>query len=212
MTATRESQTRSRGRPRRMTNADVATAALELFARHGFDETTIDDIAMALGIGRRTLFRYFPSKNDIVWGDFEWVLDRLRQLLDETDPCMPVMEAVANAAVASNKYEPDQLPELRTRMKLITTVPALQAHSMVRYAAWRQVIAEFVARRLGQQPDDLVPLTVGYAALGTSMAAFSRWVEHPEEDIDEHLSRGYELLAKGFDPGTMSRPEPANTA
>ena len=42
-------------------------------------------------------------------------------------------------------------------MTLITTVPALQAHSMLRYAAWRAVVAEFVAQRLGDEPDDLVP-------------------------------------------------------
>jgi hypothetical protein len=108
------------------------------------------------------------------------------------------MDALGRAVVASNHYEPDQLPELRIRMTLITTVPALQAHSMLRYAAWRRVIAEFVARRLGQEPDELIPLTVGYAALATSMAAFVRWVNHPGDDLEENLERGYKLLASGF--------------
>lgn len=183
-----------------MTRVQVASAALDLFARNGFDETTVDDVAAELGIGRRTLFRYFESKNDMVWGDFDLVLARLRRLLDGTPEDLPVMEAVAQAAIESNRYEPEQLPELLVRMRLITTVPTLVAHSMVRYAEWRAVIAEFVARRLGEEPDDLVPLTVGYAALGTSMAAFTRWVAHPEEDIDEHLRRGYDLLARGLSP------------
>lgn len=193
---------RGRGRPRRTTRAQVTATALELFAERGFEETTVEEIAAALGIGRRTLFRYFPSKNDIVWGDFDQVLERLRTLLADTDPALPVLEAVASAAVASNRYPPEALPELRLRMRLITGVPALQAHSMVRYAAWRAVIAEFVAERLRQQPDDLVPLTVGHAALGTSMAAFERWLAHPEEDLDEHLRRGYALLARGLMPAT----------
>jgi mycofactocin system transcriptional regulator len=190
-----------------MSHAKVAAAALDLFARNGFDETTVDDIATALKISRRTLFRYFPSKNDIVWGDFDWVLDRLRHHLEERPPSEPLMDAITHAVIASNTYPLEQLPELRIRMTLITTVPALQAHSMVRYTAWRNVIAEFVARRLDQRPDSLVPLTIGHAALGTSMAAFSRWVEHPDETLDENLRCGYTLLAGGFDLPNGRPPE-----
>jgi TetR/AcrR family transcriptional regulator, regulator of mycofactocin system len=192
---------RRRGRPRRLTQAEVGRRALDLFARRGFEQTTVDDVAAELGIGRRTLFRYFPSKNDMVWGDFEWVLNRLRQGLDEVPPDEPIMESLTRAVVASNHYEQDQLPELRIRMTLITTVPALQAHSMVRYAAWRGVVSEFVARRLGQSPHDLIPLTIGHAALGTSMAAFVRWVSHPEDDLGENLRIGYRQLARGFKTG-----------
>jgi mycofactocin system transcriptional regulator len=193
-----ESSTRQgRGRPPRTSHEEVARTALELFATHGFEATTVDDIAVAAGIGRRTVFRYFASKNDMVWGDFDWVIDRLRRQLDESAPDLPMMEALGRAVVASNHYEPEHLEELRIRMTLITTVPALQAHSMVRYAAWRAVVSEFVARRLGQRPDDLVPLTVGFTALGTSMAAFVRWVGNPDEDLEDHLRRGYALLSTG---------------
>jgi mycofactocin system transcriptional regulator len=188
----------ARGRPRSVTHAHIAGIALELFARNGFDETTVEDIAAAAGISRRTLFRYFPSKNDMVWGDFEWVLDRLRGYLAERPSGEPLMAALSAAVEASNHYEADQLPELRIRMTLITTVPALQAHSMLRYAAWRAVIAEFAAVRLGQQPDDLVPQAIAHAALGASMAAFVHWVDHPEEDLDENLRTAYRLLANGF--------------
>ena len=188
-----------RGRPPSTTASEVARTALELFARRGFEETSVDDIAQALGIGRRTLFRYFPSKNDIVWGDFDSVLDRLRVYLFEAPTSEPLMTSIARAVIASNRYDEDQLPELRIRMKLITTVPALQAHSMLRYAAWRNVISEFVAERLRQEISDLIPLTVGYAALGTSMAAFGRWVAHPSESLETSLTRAYKLLARGLD-------------
>lgn len=172
--------------------------ALDLFARDGFDETTMSDVATALGISRRTLFRYFPSKNDMVWGDFDWVLERLRGYLAETSPDEPLMTALARAVVASNHYEADQLPELRIRMTLITTVPALQAHSMLRYAAWRAVIAEFVAARLGRRADDLVAQTIAHAALGTSTAAFVRWVGNPDDDLEQNLRDAYRLLATSF--------------
>lgn len=188
----------ARGRPPSTTHAEVERAALALFARNGFDDTTMDDIADALGVGRRTLFRYFPSKNDIVWGDFALVLNRLRGLLDATPASVPIMRALAHAIVESNRYEPEQLPELRIRMTLITSVPALQAHSMLRYAAWRQVVAEFVAARRGESPDDLVPQTIGHAMLGTSMAAFVHWVEHPGDDLDANLAQAYGVLQESI--------------
>jgi TetR/AcrR family transcriptional regulator, regulator of mycofactocin system len=175
----------------------VSRTALEMFAERGFDETTVDDIAEALGVSRRTLFRYFASKNDMVWGDFDWVLERLRDCLDATGPDEPLHEALRRAIVESNRYEDEQLPELRIRMRLITGVPALQAHSTLRYAEWRAVIADFVAARLGCEPDDLIPQTVAHAALGTSMAAFLVWVDDPSSDLVENLDEAYRLLGAG---------------
>jgi mycofactocin system transcriptional regulator len=192
-------KTRGPGRPPSTTHDAVAGTALRLFAKHGFDATTVDDIAAASGISRRTIFRYYPSKNDMVWGDFDWVLDRLRNELAATDPAEPVMEALARAVIASNHYESDQLPELRIRLTLISTVPALQAHSMLRYAAWRRVVAEFIAQRLDQCPDDLLPETVGWMALGASMAAFVHWVENPGDDLKTNLQQSYRVLAARLD-------------
>ncbi|MGH2916728.1 MAG: mycofactocin system transcriptional regulator [Solirubrobacteraceae bacterium] len=188
----------ARGRPPSTTRDQLASKALELFVRNGFDETTLDEIADAVGIGRRTLFRYFSSKNDLVWGNFDGVLDRLRAALERARPSESMMDTLARAVVASNHYEGDALAELRLRITLITSVPALQAHSMVRYADWRGVVAEFVAERLGQHPDDLVPLTVGQMALAASMTAFVRWVAHPEEDLEAHLMLAYGRLARAF--------------
>jgi mycofactocin system transcriptional regulator len=176
----------------------VARTALRLFAELGFDECTVEDIADALGISRRTLFRYYPSKNDIVWGDFDWVLDRLRACLAQTRTSEPLMNALRRAVVASNTYPADALPELRIRMTLITSVPALQAHSWLRYREWREVIAEWAAQRTGTRPQDHLPQTLAFAALGTSISAFRIWVENPAEDLIATLDEGYRLLGNGF--------------
>ncbi len=186
------------GRPPGTSRGAVTRTALEMFAERGFDETTVDDIADALGVSRRTLFRYFASKNDMVWGDFDWVLARLRRCLEDTKPDEPLHEALGRAVVQSNRYEDDQLPELRIRMRLITGVPALQAHSALRYAEWREVIAEWVAARVAVEPGDLIPQTVAHAALGTSMAAFLVWVDDPSSDLVANLTQAYRLLGHGL--------------
>ncbi|HEX4010757.1 MAG TPA: mycofactocin system transcriptional regulator [Solirubrobacteraceae bacterium] len=189
----------ARGRPPSTSRDQVARTALTLFVAQGFEATTLADIAAAVGIGRRTLFRYFASKNDMVWGDFEGVLERLRARLASARRGERMMDTLGRAVVESNHYEGDALEDLRLRMTLITGVPALQAHSMVRYAEWRQVVSEFVAERLGQRSDDLVPIMVGQMALGASMAAFMRWVRHPDENLESHLRDAYRHLARGFD-------------
>jgi len=188
----------STGRPPSTSHDRIAGVALDLFAKRGFEATTVEEIAAALGVGRRTVFRYFPSKNDIVWGNFEWVMERLRAHLEESGPEVPLAEALRRAVVLSNSYPEEELSELRIRMTLITTVPALQAHSMLRYDAWRGVVAEYAAPRLGEPPEGLGPQAVSYAALGCSRAGFDRWVADPEEDLGRCLDRAFLLLGEAL--------------
>lgn len=176
----------------------MGQVALGLFRERGFEQTTVDEIAAELGIARRTLFRYFPSKNDIVWGDFDSVLHRLRAELAARAPAAPMMDTLREAVVASNTYPAELLPELRTRITLIMRVPVLQAHSMLRYEAWRAVVAQFAADRIGADVDDLAPRALGYAALAASTSAFAYWVDAPDADLLSLLDRSYRLLATGF--------------
>ncbi|MGH3531861.1 MAG: TetR family transcriptional regulator, partial [Mycobacterium sp.] len=69
------------GRRRSTTPHHITDVALGLFADRGFAEVSVDDVAQAAGIARRTVFRYYPSKNAIPWGDFDAHLQHLRKLL-----------------------------------------------------------------------------------------------------------------------------------
>lgn len=186
------------GRKRITSRAELEHVAFDLFERQGFDGTTIDDIARAAGIGRRTFFRYFPSKNDIPWGNFAEELERMRAQLRAYPAQMPLMEAIRRAVVDFNRVPADQLPWHRRRMELILRVPALQAHSTLRYASWRQVVAEFVGQRIGQPPDALAPRTIAYAALGVAVAAYEQWLETADADLVWLLDTALRDLAAGF--------------
>jgi TetR/AcrR family transcriptional regulator, regulator of mycofactocin system len=185
------------GRPPSTNREAIEAVALALFAERGFEATTVDDIAGAVGVGRRTLFRYFESKNDIAWGDFASVMTRLREELDAGAE-RPLMEALRHGVVESNRYPADQEPGLRTRMTLITGSAALQAHSALRYSEWRGVVAEWAGARLGEAPGDLRPRVIGYAALGSAMASFERWVASPGEDLLGLLDAAFVELGAGF--------------
>jgi mycofactocin system transcriptional regulator len=164
------------GRPPATTRADLEVAAFELFSLRGFEATTVEDIASAAGIGRRTFFRYFASKNDVVWGEFPGHLDGLRSGLDSMDPALAVGPALVEAIVAFNAFPEAELGRHRQRMNLIVNVADLQAHSTLQYAKWRAVVASFAAARTGQAADGLWPQLVSHTALGAALAAYDVWM------------------------------------
>lgn len=192
------SAARGRGRPRRTSARDLEVAALRLFAERGFDETTVDDIAAAAGVSRRTFFRYFDSKVAVLWQDFDNEVVALRAALDATPADVPVMDAIRRAVVRVNRSRADDLPELRVRMSLLTAVPALHASAAVHYDAWERVVADFVARRVGQPADALHPLAVGMATLAACRAAYDVWLRQDDDDLTTFLDRALRALAAGF--------------
>lgn len=186
------------GRKRVTSRAELEHVAFGLFAQQGFEQTTVDDIAAAAGIGRRTFFRYFPSKNDVPWGSFDEELDRMRLRLKSFPASTPLMDAIGQAVVDFNRVPPDQIGPHRRRMELLLWTPALQAHSTLRYAAWRQVIAEFVAERTGQAPDALAPRTIAYVALGVALAAYEHWLQTAGANLGELLEGAMRQLGAAF--------------
>jgi mycofactocin system transcriptional regulator len=186
------------GRRRVTTHADLEQAAFALFAAHGFDATTVDEIAEAAGIGRRTFFRYFPSKNDVPWGAFEHELERMRVRLKACPPEVPLMDAIRLALIDFNRVAPAQVPLHRRRMELILRVPTLLAHSTLRFTAWREVIAEFVAERTGHRPDDLAPQVIAHAILGVAVAAYEHWLDDPSADLGALLDDAMRQLGEAF--------------
>jgi mycofactocin system transcriptional regulator len=186
------------GRRRITSRAELEHVAFELFDARGFQGTTIDDIASAAGIGRRTFFRYFASKNDVPWGNFEEELDRMRMRLKTCSAQTPLMDAIRVAIVDFNQVAPDQVRWHRRRMELILRVPTLQAHSTLRYAEWRQVVADFVGERTGQPPDSLVPCTIAYAMLGVCIAAYEQWLTGDDIDLTSLLDTAVHKLADAF--------------
>lgn len=174
---------RTLGRPAATSHAAIEHAAFELFTQRGFDRTTLDDIAEQVGVSRRTLFRYFESKNDIPWGQFSDSLNDFAVLLRSFPDELPLADSVHAAVVAFNSYEPSAMAQHLERMKLILRTPTLQAHSALRYAEWRGVIADYVAERCGGAPDDIGPRTIGHVSLALSLSAYDEWLDHPTEPL-----------------------------
>jgi mycofactocin system transcriptional regulator len=180
------------------TRARIEQAALDLFTLQGFEHVTIDDVALAAGIGRRTFFRYFATKADAVWGDFGAHVGRLQRLLEATDAGQPVLTGICAAYVEVNDYADADLPILRERMRLILTEPALLAHSQLRYAEIDTAVAEHVARRLGTAPTALVPRLVASTTRAAATTAFAVWLADGRTRLADDLRGAFAELAGAF--------------
>lgn len=176
-------------------HAAIEQAAFRLFAERGFDATTIDAIAEAVGVGRRTLFRYYRSKNDIPWGQFDRTLDGFRGILAAMPEDLSLFAAVGGAVTRFNDFPLDASPPHLDRMRLILETPTLQAHSTLRYAEWRDVICQYAAGRLGLEPDDLVPQLIGHVSLALAMTAYGRWLGEPDTSVATLIEQGMATLA-----------------
>src|SRR5947209_325452 len=186
---------RGAGRPPMTTRLEIERVAFALFADRGFDETTVEDIAAAAGISRRTFFRYFGAKNDVVWGDFDAGLRHFADVLDAADADQPWMDALRHAVVDFNSLDPELVPLHRARMELILHVPALQAYATLMYARWREVVTRFVADRTGTKADDLHPRLVGHTTLAAAVAAYEQWLAEPRASLADLLDTAMRWLA-----------------
>jgi TetR/AcrR family transcriptional regulator, regulator of mycofactocin system len=187
------------GRRPSTTQDHITDVALALFAAHGFDEVSVDDVAKAAGIARRTLFRYYASKNAIPWGDFDAHLQHLRDLLSSLSTEIPLAEALREALLSFNTYDDQEMAQHRRRMRVILETAGLQAYSMTMYAGWREVIAAYVAQRIGAAPADLMPQTVGWLMLGVALSAYEHWLADESVALADAIGEAFEVARPGLE-------------
>jgi mycofactocin system transcriptional regulator len=192
-----------RGRPPRTSARELELIALRLFTECGFEATTIEQITAQAGVSERTFFRYFGTKSSVLWSEFDTEVDVIRDALARTAADVPMMEAIRRAVVSANHYRAEDVPELRMRMNLISSAPALEASAAVHYDAWERAISEFAASRIDQPAGSLYPLAVGRATLAVCRAAYERWSARADADLTVYLDAALVGLSAGFDPTVL---------
>jgi TetR/AcrR family transcriptional regulator, regulator of mycofactocin system len=186
------------GRRRTTTPDHITDVAIDLFTARGFAEVSVDDVAHAAGIARRTLFRYYASKNAILWGDFDAHLAHLQGLLDNVDPRVPLGKALRAALLAFNTFDECETARHRQRMRVILQTAELQDYSMTMYAGWREVMAGFVARRMGVGTSDPLPQTVAWTMLGVALSAYEHWLGDESVTLPEALASAFDIVGAGL--------------
>jgi AcrR family transcriptional regulator len=181
-----------RERKKQRTREAIVDAAFELFEERGFDGTTIADIAEQAEIAPRTFFSYFPSKDDVVFHDFEEKYELLASWLRDREPGTNAFDAV-RAGIANNlgAADPDHLREKQLRKRLIRENDSLAAHSEHLRGKFAELLGQAVAEDLGDEPGDLRPRLVAAA----SAAAIGVIDDMPDEDVEHSVETLESLLA-----------------
>lgn len=172
------------GRPASTTAHALAAHAQRLFVEHGFDHVGVDDIAASAGISRRTFFRYFGSKADVVWVESDAELAAFRDALEAAGDGHPI-DIITEAFIAALDHGRGEDEWARHRAQLILTAPAVQAHATAVYRQWRTVVRDYVTARCGAQRDGSYPIAVAHAVIAASTAAHELWLARPETSLAE---------------------------
>jgi len=147
-----------RERKKQRTRETIARAAHELFAERGYHATTLPEIAEAADVSTRTIFAYFPSKEDILFSDFPVMKEALTQALAERPEGVEALETVREFILSSHNLEKSELDEQLGRC--VADDPTLRSHLRARIAELEEVIAAAIAKDIGAAEDDLRPHVV----------------------------------------------------
>jgi AcrR family transcriptional regulator len=186
-----------RERKKLKTRRSIQEHALRLFGEHGYEATTVEQIAEAAEVSPSTFFRYFPTKEDTV-------------LTDEYDPIMvqslraqpPELSPVA--ALRAGLFEivgvmmaADQR-RIIERSRFVLAVPALRSRQRDQLGETQRMLGEALAERAGRPADDFEIQAFTAALLAVWEVTITRWVESDGEgDLLALLDRGFEYLTSG---------------
>ena len=185
-------RTTSTAKSQQMTSVEaIEKAALEVIAERGFEDVTVEEIAAAAGISRRTYFRYFASKADIPFGNYAALLEMLERWLDAEPLDRPILDVIADGVMRFNRVHSDGAAAHRERMKLIMHTPSLRANAALHQDEWVAVLARYAARRLGTTPDALGPRVIAHISLGAANAAYEVWLDDDRADLADLVQRSF---------------------
>ncbi|MDQ1430113.1 MAG: hypothetical protein QOF40_715 [Actinomycetota bacterium] len=191
-----------RERKKARTREALQEAAMDLFTRQGFDGTTVEEIADACEVSPRTFFRYFPTKEDVLFADADARRERLLAVLADQPADAPTFAALEAAMRALALDYRDDRAALVARSKVVEGSPQLQAYKAEHQHGWEAVVVDALERRTSEHREpvsreELQLLTaVATAAMRVSLDA---WVADPDgPDLDTLLDRAFARLAAGF--------------
>lgn len=186
-------------RKRAQTRSRIVEAAVALFTERGFEATTADDIAAAADCSRSTLFRYFGTKEDILFGDVLIQLATLRDELATRHPCADpwtVAKQVGLVSLVDYLSEPSALP--RACINLWFSHPTPLCRYLEITHQWEELLAEFFAAERGTEPAaDLHSQLLASTMVG-SVRAVLRAYSRPGTDLHAAIDEAFALLERGF--------------
>jgi AcrR family transcriptional regulator len=163
-----------RERKKQQTQQLIAATARLLFAQRGFDRVTVADVARAADVSEGTVFNYFSSKEDLVYGRMEAFEDEMLQAIRERPAGASILAAFGRFVLqprGSLASSDEQAAEaLAAITRVITESPALLARESQIFERYTRALAGLIAEETGKTPDDVEPWVVANALIGVHRA------------------------------------------
>ncbi|MGH3376369.1 MAG: TetR family transcriptional regulator [Actinoallomurus sp.] len=186
-----------RERKKAKTRAALQAHAVRLFQEQGYDATTIEQIAEAAEVSPSTVFRYYPTKEDLVISDDYDPL--LIAAFRSQPPGLSPIQMLRNALRTTLSDMPStELTVQRERVMLVMSVPALWGASLDNLSETLRMLIDMTAEREGRAPDDAEVRTFGGAVFGVMLEVMFRWAREPDMDLPAEVDRALAHLEAGL--------------
>lgn len=187
-----------RDRTRRAVRSEIAEAAVALFAERGFDETTVEDIARAVGMTKRSFFRYFPTKEDAVFAGAEVLVEQVVADLEARPAGEDPWDCLHHVLRRWQERIHASGAELAGQ-RLIESTPALRARMHQKRELWRRTTRDVLVARSGGALDDFTADLLTNAATAVLDSVGQEWVRTDgRADRAELLDRGFAAMRPTF--------------
>jgi AcrR family transcriptional regulator len=186
---------------RRSTHEALRRAALKSFARKGFANVTVTELAREAGVTERTFFRHFPTKEAVLFQDYETQLEWLAEALAQRSPSESLFDAVL-ASVAAFPHDLEVVRQAATARTELISSDRIASHLRVVQSSFAQVLTEFVKNR---KPDlaniDLVAEVAGSVLAAALVVAVESWGRDGcVGDLGELVAASLDLVRSGLAP------------
>jgi len=193
-----------RERKKARTRDALRDAALELFHRNGFEQTTVEEIADACEVSPRTFFRYFPTKEDVLFSDADERCGRLlATIADEPPGVDPLSALLAGSLAVAGDYGAERA-RLVLRKRVLSSTPQLRASSAERQRGWEEATFELLAQRATAQrvePSAFELRLVVATGLAALRVALDEWLDGDGTgDIAQVVTAAFNRVRDGFEP------------
>ncbi|MEY2476390.1 MAG: hypothetical protein QOG87_1705 [Actinomycetota bacterium] len=164
-----------RERKKRATRAQLEEAAFSLFAQQGYDSTTVDEISEAAHVSPRTFFRYFATKEDVIFGDHAEYLEQVRAAMEHGPG--EDGDVVRDGLLQFSRLLEDRRDSVLSRRQLVLDNPSLQGRVLCVESAWATTMAEALAVRGGAAVPTFEQQVLTSCAMSALSAAVQAWHE-----------------------------------
>ncbi|MFG3258513.1 TetR family transcriptional regulator [Streptomyces sp. NPDC048172] len=219
---TTASRTNAAASQRLKMRRELAAAATELFATKGYEATTVDEIAAAAGVARRTFFRHFRSKEEAIFPDHDETLVRAQAVLEAAPPHENPLDTVCRGIKEVMKMYASSPKGSVERYKLTREVPALREREIASVARYERLFTRYLlghfdeaAHRDGDD-DPLLAEVAASAVVTAHNHVLRRWLRGGGiGDVEGQLDHAFAIVRRtfgtGFGANRPSRPAPAET-